>query len=72
MVKGGGIGGSKHREINLDGFPLTKSPVIDFAISREILIVLPMYFLKRETIEILVIEGASGILDFLLYSHCTQ
>ena len=22
-------------------------------------------------IEILVIEGASGILDFLLYSHCT-
>ena len=23
-------------------------------------------------IEILVIEGASGILDFLLYSHCTQ
>ena len=49
MVKGGGIGGSKHREINLDGFPLTKSPVIDFAISREILIVLPMYFLKRET-----------------------
>jgi len=33
------------------------------------------FFMKHVSvtnIEILVIEGASGILDFLLYSHCTQ
>ena len=32
----------------------------------------PPLTINIETIEILVIEGASGILDFLLYSHCTQ